>query len=880
MPATVFVSLAAWLSTGVVAFRATPGARLGALPIGFTPIALAVLAGALSYRAGRRDAGRAAVAAAPLVLVVLPWLPVPVPPAFLIWTGALTIPIWIGASIALASLAVSGGAPGGRAVSARRDLVVAAIAGCVVFSAAARFASASIPGGDEPHYLVITQSLLYDRDLIVDNNYARGDYRAYYGGPLNPDSIARGRHGEMYSIHAPGVPVLVLPAFAIAGYRGVVVFLILVSAAAGALAWWLAWRATADREAAWFGWAAVALSAPFLLESFTVYPDGPGAALVLTGFWALQRLDAGTPGSPKSWIWHGAALAALPWMHTRFVLLSVVLGVFIGVRLLRVPGGAVRLAAFLSLPIVSAAAWFLSFYVMYGTINPAAPYATESNSTLAFLPDGLGGLLLDQGFGLLATAPVFAVAFAGLARVRRFAVEWGLTAIVYGVAVGSYAMWWAGTSGPARFLVPVLLPLAIPAAYAWRTASTRAGRAIMLTALAASLWLSCVLAAGDGGLLGYHGRNVYGATAAPWLSWANPLVDLSSALPAFVPLPDGTALGGRITAAKDGLIVSIPWALCLALAVEAVVLTDRRRNVSLQGLIAVCVAASGIAVMAAASIVWWIHGSRPLTLVPAQLELLRRVGGGPMLTLDLTNRQRLRGVDALRMRIEVTVEPDDRSPATLAEFPLLPAGSYDVSLRGSLSGAGSVFARADDDPFFIARATPADFARGLAIDLPVAVRALTIRAATNAGITALEMRPVAPRAVRASDLVAHHAAKYGETRVFFLDDRTMPEADGFWVWGAREGLLVFESSGPSVNFVMRNGAAPNAVTIRAGDHEQTLTLAPGEERPVTIPASGAGAAFVTVVRTSAGFRPSDVDPQSQDRRYLGVFVVMPEHAVR
>jgi hypothetical protein len=284
--------------------------------------------------------------------------------------------------------------------------------------------------------------------------------------------------------------------------------------------------------------------------------------------------------------------------------------------------------------------------------------------------------------------------------------------------------------------------------------------------------------------------------------------------------------------------------------------------------------------MAAASIVWWIHGSRPLTLVPAQLELLRSADGGPMLTLDLTNRQRLRGVDALRMRIEVAVEPDDRSPATLAEIPLLPAGSYDVSLRGSLTGAGSVFARADDDPFVFAHAAPADFARGLAIDLPVAVRALTIRAPTNAGITALEMRPVAPRTARASDRVAHHAAQYGETRVFFLDDRTMPEADGFWVWGAREGWLVFESSASSVNFVLRNGAAPNVVTVRAGDREQSLALAPGEERPVTIPASGAGAAFETIIRTSGGFRPSDVDPHSQDRRYLGVFVVMPEHAVR
>ena len=51
----------------------------------------------------------------------------------------------------------------------------------------------------------------------------------------------------------------------------------------------------ADRPAvgarAWFGWAAVALSPPFLLESYTVFPDGPGAAIVPHGFWALLRAE-------------------------------------------------------------------------------------------------------------------------------------------------------------------------------------------------------------------------------------------------------------------------------------------------------------------------------------------------------------------------------------------------------------------------------------------------------------------------------------------------------------------------------------------------------------------------------------------------------------
>ena len=150
------------------------------------------------------------------------------------------------------------------------------MASFVIFSLAAFHASPSIPGGDEPHYLVITQSLLYDGDLKIENNHRRGDYRAYFGGDLAPHVIRRGRNGEMYSIHAPGLPAMVLPAFAIGGYHGVVVFLILVASAACALAWWLAWRVTGSMSAAWFGWAAVTFSAPFLLESYTVFPGRTG----------------------------------------------------------------------------------------------------------------------------------------------------------------------------------------------------------------------------------------------------------------------------------------------------------------------------------------------------------------------------------------------------------------------------------------------------------------------------------------------------------------------------------------------------------------------------------------------------------------------------
>ena len=891
VPAAVFAAVAVWLSSGAIAFRNPAGARIGVLPIGAVPVVGAALVAAIVFAIGSRHPRGAAVAVSPLALLVIPWLPLTLAPAFLIWTGALTVPIWIGVAVALAACAASmdqgsdGMRPddlGASRVSesgAKRHVALAFLAGCSVFGLAAWSASAAIPGGDEPHYLVITQSLLHDHDLNVENNYAQGDYREYYGGPLNPDFRIRGRHGELYSIHAPGVPALVLPAFALGGYRGVVVFLVVVSAAGCALAWWLAWQAAGGVVAAWFGWAVVALAAPFVLESFTVYPDGPGAVIVLTAFWALQRIDAGDTPRRKGWVLHGAALAALPWMHTRFALLAVVLGLLIVVRLVRT-GNASRVPLFLAVPMCSAAGWIVAAYAMYGTVNPAAAYGGQNDTALAFLPNGIGGLLFDQGFGLLATAPALAVAFAGLVRTQRFAIEWGVTAIVYALAVGSYAMWWAGTSGPARFLVPLLLPLAMPAALAWQRATSRAVRVAMTVAVALTAWLSAVMAAGGAGFLAYHSRNVYGMTPAPWLAWANALVDLSQALPAFVPLPRGTPLGARMAAARDGFAATVPWVLCVASALSFIVWFGRRRT-RLYEIVAASVAAGAVATMTAASMVWWTHGGQHAEPTNAQLDLLRRIADGRTLAVDISRARRVRNLAELNLRIEFPVDPDNSSPATLAAIPALPAGVYVLTFRGSLRAPASVYAGQDDEPFALVHGVSTE---RLDVNLPVPVRALMVRAPSAAGVSAVDIRPnrAGPFVLSnkpAYSRVARHAATYGRVSVFFFDDRTSPEEDGFWVWGAREGLVMFQPVG-TLAVTLRNGPVRNEVTIRAGDQEQQVALEPNEERSVSLPTAVMDGAYVASIRTSTGFRPSDVDPHSQDRRYLGVYVVMPEHAVR
>jgi len=901
--AAVFTAVAALLSFGVIAFSGPSpstlpaGARLGIVPLDNWHLLAAALAGAAVLAAAwrsRRGPGAMAAAVSPLALVVLPWLPFPVPPAFLIWTGGVLSIVWIATGVAVAAVAVHADEWTFYSPS-RPTALLPGVLSFFIFATAAWFASPSIPGGDEPHYLVITQSLLYDHDLKIENNHQRGDYRAYFPGDLSPDSIKRGRNGAVYSIHAPGLPAIVLPAFAVGGYRGVVFFLLLVAAAACALAWHLAWRVTGDVGAAWFGWAAVTCAAPWLLETYTVYPDGPGAVIVLTGFWALlraqwEREGQDAPSRPSysswtPWLLHGAALALLPWMHTRFSVLAATLGGLILIRLAHVPRAMAKAIAFLLPPAISAVAWLFFFVIVYGAPDPSAPYGGRVDSSFAFLPNGLGGLLFDQGFGVLATAPVIACAFAGFARTRRLGVEWLVIAVPYLLAVTTFAMWWAGMSGPARFMVPLLLPLAIPAACAWAAVRSRGLRTVMAATLVISIWLSALMAGAGGGRLGYHTRNEGGTTAAPWMDWATHAVDLASAAPAFVPLPIGTPLQARINAAQTGFAATLPWLLCLGGAAYAAATWIDRRRLAAARAVAVTTATVAAAVMAASTIVWRM-GPSTFTGVAAQLDALRLLSSTRAAAFDLTSRRRVSRAAAWSLSLEVPLpiragrggpRPLNRA---LALFPGVPAGSYLLQVKrrgGPHNNDGWIMAGVGNDQFAIVTQPIAAFDGGVRIDLPVDVRAINVRADEDARdqLEAIGLRPIEMARTRLSADVARRAVRYGSSVFYFLDDRSFPEPSGFWVGGARDTSLVMRADrpAPALAILLRNGAADNHVLLESGAWRGDIALRPGEERRMEVPLDAARAAPLRI-RAESGFRPSDVDGRSKDTRFLGVFVLV------
>lgn len=869
---------AAWLSQGTIGFTGVGDARVALLPLSIVSLALSAAAAA-----GVLAAWRAGASLAPLwllVLVVLPWLPRSMPAAFLMWSGPLALLVWTAIGVSLwssARVSLPWVARFGSLATTRPRATAAALA-CAVYAIAAWQVAPSVPGGDEPHYLIITQSLIEDGDLKIENNHRAGDYRAYFAGDLSkPDFRRRGRNGEIYSIHAPGLPVMIAPAFALAGYHGVVVFLVLLASAGSALTWHLAWLVSKRADAAWFGWAAVTLSTTAIFHSFTVYPDGPGGVIVLTGVWALVRSeeDARTGDERTApWLLHGAALAMLPWLHTRFALIAGSLGALVLLRLGTNRNAAGKAVAFLAVPAVSALCWVGFFVNIYGTPDPSAPYANEEGSA-AFIPGGLAGLFFDQRFGLLAYAPVLICALAGLGWMltdrtrRRLGMELLFVLVPYLLAVTHFAMWWGGTSAPARFLVPMLPMLALPAAAGWTAIRHRATRATALAALVATAFASAALVFVDGGRLAYNVRQSY----AVWLEWLNGATDLSRGLPAWW-------RGSETLLYRDIAV----WACAIGVAWGAVRAIDDRRWVRTRGALAAATAgAYAVAAMCAITLVWTLSGARGEAETPGQFELLRRLGADRhVLLLELPTLRRLAAQDVPPM---LRIEPDPsttlggagQNDRPLYQIASVPAGRYRLEPRGA-GASGWLMVGIGRDQFSLKSGPLTAPPEPIVLDFPVDVRAIVVRGDEQArrsvrGVTIEPLSIVMPGA-RIAAGTARRAVRYASATVFFLDDRSFPEPEAFWVGGGRTSAIVVQPdrTGAAVSILMRNGPVQNQAVLRAGEWSADVPLAPGEERRIAVPPGAAGGATMLTITATSGFRPSDRDPNSRDTRYLGVWM--------
>ena len=129
-------------------------------------------------------------------------------------------------------------------------LLFAVLATCYLASIGLRASRGASITGDEPFYLVTTQSLLQDGDLDLRQQYASESYRSFFdhAEPLwrQADPLPDGR---LLSPHQPGLSVLLIPGFALGGLLGAQIQMLLIAAATFALAYHLIARETGRRLA-------------------------------------------------------------------------------------------------------------------------------------------------------------------------------------------------------------------------------------------------------------------------------------------------------------------------------------------------------------------------------------------------------------------------------------------------------------------------------------------------------------------------------------------------------------------------------------------------------------------------------------------------------
>jgi hypothetical protein len=166
----------------------------------------------------------------------------------------------------------------------------------------------------------------------------------------------------------------------------------------------------------------------------------------------------------------------------------------------------------------------------------------------------------------------------------------------------------------------------------------------------------------------------------------------------------------------------------------------------------------------------------------------------------------------------------------------------------------------------------------LDLRFPLPVRALVVRGDEDAGrsVHGLIVEPLAvtPPSERLTGASARRAVRYGDTTVYFLDDRGFPEPEAFWVGGARNTSIVIQPdvSRPTAKLHLRNAPVQNRVTLIAGDWRQVLQMAAGEERQIVVPLDAGRGGGLLRLESSSGFRPAQHDPANRDQRFLGVWV--------
>ncbi|HEX7152705.1 MAG TPA: hypothetical protein VF618_14540 [Thermoanaerobaculia bacterium] len=419
--------------------------------------------------------------------------------------------------------------------SANRAAVIAALLYALAIPAMLR----TPIDGDEPFYLLVTESIVHDFDLDLANQYATLENTASGRTDLEPqlgDPV--GTNGEKYSRHEPFLPLVMVPGYLAGGLIGAIATIALfgVLLVRSTFLWFSEEGIEETTQRALFGF--FALAPPILFYATRIWPEVPGAFCFVEAIRGLR--DRRT----QRW---APALLAMVLLKLRFALVAVMLAVRQGRRALAI------------LPILIIPLLILQF---------ATGSATSVHSWRELLPGapvryaiGFFGLLLDGMSGIAFQAPFYLLGIYAITRWKEMPEGFRVgcvAATLYLVTLLPRAEWHGGWAPPLRYIVVFLPVFALGAAKLWE----RVPRGVIAVI---ATWTMGLVIHG----LTYPWRLFHIANGEnPLGEWLSALyrADVSRLFPSYIRLNDAATIGGVVLVAGFVLFrfVRVPTHLTIA----------------------------------------------------------------------------------------------------------------------------------------------------------------------------------------------------------------------------------------------------------------------------------------------------------------------------
>ncbi|GEM_PF-4782057 len=313
--------------------------------------------------------------------------------------------------------------------------------------------------GDEPYFLLISHSLIYDGDIDLTNEYIGEASRNFMERSLVPQEYDAFRQGQMRSRHSPFLPILLIPGFGLHGRLGAVWTMNALAALLTVVLVDLLFLLTGKLKPSLIAGILIVSTSPTLLYSFRIYTEIPAALLALICLRSAIR-------SPKRLVTMIAINAFVGIWKTRFLALTLPIAIF-GMMLRKLNPKRVLI-------VISSAMFFLTLLLGVNTLVFGSPlirysFADLTGTSLYRLARGTLGLLWDVQYGLFPLNPMMIAATLGIPVMLRHlgtrrSIIWS-SFLPYFIIIAAYSELIGGICPRGRFNLAWSIFLAVPLAF-------------------------------------------------------------------------------------------------------------------------------------------------------------------------------------------------------------------------------------------------------------------------------------------------------------------------------------------------------------------------------------------------------------------------------